>query len=250
MKLIPKLMLWFFFSIAISPEAHSFLVSTAYQETAPKFILDEQGNPSGVCVDIFNAIENESSILEFSKPKDYVPIKRIFHNMEKGTVLIYCGAGFNKKRAEKFNYSNIPLYTIKTVLVGSRDIGRDLTSIDDLRKYDDLTFSAIQGTSTYRLLKKLALPLSPQFVWKVDQGMALVARKKGSIFAYHSLGILYVMKNNKWSGLKVLDVTLREYQHSMLYSKYLPDKYKAEIERTLKILKDNKTIDQIMLMYQ
>ncbi len=132
-------------------------VSTAYQDTAPKFMLDEHGQASGICVDIFAALEAQDRQLHFSQPKYFTPLRRIFYTIKKGTLMAYCGAGFNKERAKNMLYSQVPLYSVSTLLVASRKNNRTYSSINDLKADSSLGFNALNDTSTYRLLGKLGL---------------------------------------------------------------------------------------------
>jgi len=76
-------------------------------------------------------------------------------------------------------------------------------------------------------------------------------RDTGSVFAYHSLGLKYVLgSNNKWKGLKLLPISLRDYEHWMVFSKRIKKEDLDLINAALKKLRDKKIIEKILLEYQ
>lgn len=231
--------------------ALGFDISTAYQDTAPKFMFDEHGQASGICVDIFSALEAQDKRLYFSRPKYFTPIRRIFHDMEKGTLMVYCGAGFNIQRANKMRYSQVPLYPVSTLLVASRKNTRIYSSIEDLKSEPGLGFNAINDTSTYKLLGKLGLSMPGHYIKTVEQGLGLVLRDRDRVFAYHSLGLKHALRNNrKWHGLKLLPVSLRDYEHWMVFNKTMKQEQYDAVNAALIKLRDKKVIEKILGKYQ
>ena len=236
----------FYASLAVG-----FEISTAYQDTSPKFMLNEHGQASGICVDIFAALEAQDSQIHFSRPKYFTPLKRIFYDIENGRVMVYCGAGFNKKRSQKMLYSQLPLYAVSTLLVASRKNYRSYSSIDDLRADPYLRFNAINDTSTHKLLDKLGFSMRGHYIKTVEQGLGLSLRDSDSVFAYHSLGLKYALGNNKkWQGLKLLAVSLRDYDHWMVFSMEIKKEHLDAFNSALKKLRDKNIIETILLKYQ
>lgn len=231
--------------------ALGFEISTAYQDTAPKFMLDEQGQATGICIDIFAAIEKQDPQLRFSRPNYYTPLKRIFYAIEHGTLMAYCGAGFNKARATKMLYSQVPLYAVSTLLVISKKNQNPYTSLQALKDDADLDFYSINGTSTHKLLGKVGLNMRGHYIKTLEQGLGLAIRDRYNVFAYHSLGLKYALsKASKWQGLKFLPVSLRDYQHWLVLSKHLKKAPLDRINLALKEIKGKKIIKKILEKYR
>jgi len=236
----------FYASLAVGIE-----ISTAYQDTSPKFMVNEQGEASGICVDIFTALSAQDSELHFSRPNYFTPLRRIFYAIEHGTLMVYCGAGFNKERSRKMLYSKVPLYSVSTLLAASKKNSRDYSTINDLRADLNLGFNAINDTSTYKLLKKLGLNIPGHYIKTVEQGLGLSLRDKHYVFAYHSLGLKYALGNNKkWNRLKLLPISLRDYEHWMVFSKQISPEVYSALNAALKEIRDKKVIEKILLKYQ
>ncbi len=226
-------------------------ITTAYQDTAPKFMLNERGEASGICVDIFTALEAQDSQLHFSRPKYFTPLRRIFYAIENNALMAYCGAGYNTGRAKIMQYSKVPLYSVSTLLVASKKNTQSYLTIDDLKADSSLGFNAINDTSTFKLLEKLGLNIPGHYIKTVEQGLAITLRDKNSLFAYHSLGLKYALTHNKsWSGLKILPVSLRNYDHWMVFNKAMNKHELDAVNAALKKLRDQKVIKRILLKYQ
>ena len=232
-------------------EVLGFEISTAYQDTAPKFMLDEQGQASGICIDIFAAIEKQDPQIRFSRPNFYTPIKRIFNAIEHGNLMVYCGAGFNKTRATKMLYSQVSLYAVSTLLVISKKNQNPYTSLQALKNDADLDFFSINGTSNHKLLGKMGFNMRGHYIKTLTQGLGLAIRDRYNVFAYHSLGLKYAMsKSSKWQGLKFLPLSLRDYQHWMVFSRELKKAQLDRINLALKEIKGKKIIDEILKNYR
>jgi len=238
-----------------------FEISTAYQDTAPKFMLDEQGQATGICVDIFAAIEKQDPQLVFSRPNYYTPLKRIFYSLETGSLMAYCGAGYNKTRASKMLYSQVPLYRVSTRMLVSRENNNPYPNIQSLKNDVDLGFYSVNDTSTHKLLIKMGFKMHGHYVKTLEQGLGLALSDSYNVFVYHSLGLNYALaKNNqaqyknstnkKWQSLKFIPISLRDYQHWMVFSKQIKKVPLNRIDDALKKLKEQKIIEGILQKYQ
>ncbi len=237
--------------VFITSHVQGFEISTAYQDTAPKFIMSDDGLVSGICVDIFAALEAQNSEIHFSWPKYFTPLKRIFYGLQEGSLKVYCGAGFSEDRAKKMLYSDLPLYSVSTLLAISKNNNKVYSSINDLKSDANLRFTAITSTSTHHLLTKLGLNMPKHYLKTVEQGLGIVLRDEGSVFVYHSLGLKYVLANNKkWQSLKLMPISLRNYQHWMVFNKRIRKEHLDAINSGLKALRDKKIIEKIVLKYQ
>ena len=243
-----------------------FEISTAYQDTAPKFMLDEQGQATGICVDIFAALEKQDPQLVFTQPNYYTPLKRIFYAIETGSLMAYCGAGYNKIRAGKMLYSQVPLYRVSTRMLISRENDNPYPNIQALKNDADLGFYSINGTSTHNLLIKMGFKMHGHYVKTLQQGLGLALSDSYNVFVYHSLGLNYALaqntsdqtkqtqnknnKGNKWQGLKLIPISLRDYQHWMVFSQKIKKAPLKRINDALKKLREQKVIDKIIKKYQ
>ncbi len=228
-----------------------FEISVAYQNIAPKYIMSDTGVAGGVCVEILSALEVVNPEIHFSEPKFFTPIKRIMHGLQEGSLMAFCGAAFGKERAKKILYSDTPLYSVSTLLAVSKKNTRVYSSIGDLKSDLNLRFNSIANTSTHKRLVKSGFNMSKHYLKTVEQGLGIALLNKGDVFAYHSLGLEFVVgKNEKWNGLKLLPFSLRNYEHWIVFNKQIRKEHLRAINAGLKELRDKKILEKIVLKYQ
>lgn len=111
-------------------------VRTAPQNSQPKFIKGEDGF-SGLCIDIFKAIERVDPSLKFSEMKEYVSLPRIEALLEDGSLDAFCGTAKTEARKARVDFIEVPIYVTHSVLAARADDPADIGSFDDLRKLGD-----------------------------------------------------------------------------------------------------------------
>jgi len=97
----------------------------------------------------------------------------------------------------------------------------------------------------------MGLNIRGHYVKTLEQGLGLAIRDRYNVFAYHSLGLKYAMKtSSKWQGLKFLPLSLRDYQHWMVFSRELKKAQLDRINLALKEIKGKKIIEKILEKYR
>ncbi len=92
---------------------------------------------SGLCIDVFKAIERVEPDLKFSETKDFTPLARIEASMIDGDMDAFCGLAKTASRQAQFDFIDTPLYTTHSVLAARMDDKADIRSFDDIRKLGD-----------------------------------------------------------------------------------------------------------------
>lgn len=108
-------------------------VRTAAQDSQPKFITNGKAI-TGLCIDIFKAVERVEPELKFTEPTGLVPLPRIEAMLQDGSLDVFCGLAKTGKRMDKFDFIEIPLYKTQVVLAARIDEKADVRNFDDLRK--------------------------------------------------------------------------------------------------------------------
>ncbi len=149
-------------ALTLTP-THALDVRTTAQDSQPKFIKDGS-TVTGLCVDIFKAIERTDPELKFPVLNTFTPLPRTEALLLNGTLDIACGLAATKDRREKFDIIDIPAYSTHMVLAARKDETADIKSFDDIRK---LGADAIVLTVTQTVQAELA---AAQPGLKVDSG--------------------------------------------------------------------------------
>ncbi|PHV13037.1 substrate-binding periplasmic protein [Chitinimonas sp. BJB300] len=131
----------------MQPIAASALeIRTAAQDSQPKFIKDGE-TITGLCVDVFKAIERVDPELKFSELRDFMPLPRIEAWLEEGKLDAFCGLAKTDKRKAKLDFIETPIYATQSVLAARIDDKVDIKGFDDLAKLgDDGVVLVVNGT--------------------------------------------------------------------------------------------------------
>src|SRR5689334_18894195 len=113
--------------------AWSMDIRTAAQDSQPKFIK-EGSAITGLCIDIFKALERTDPDLKFSALTSFTPLPRTESQLAEGTLDVICGLASTKERKEKFDVIDIPVYTTHLTLAARKDEAADIKTFDDIRK--------------------------------------------------------------------------------------------------------------------
>jgi len=128
----------FFASLVVASQCavSATLVRTAAQDSQPKFVKTATAM-SGLCVDVFKAIERADPDLKFGEMKDFMPLPRIEVSLADGDLDAFCGLAKTATRQAQLDFIETPLYTTHSVLAARSDEKADPKNFDDIRKLGD-----------------------------------------------------------------------------------------------------------------
>ena len=235
----------------IPPPVDARELKTEFQDVPPKYIKTDMGY-EGVCVDIINALQKGLSIhgLSITFPENFTPPKRIRSNLAKGTTDLHCGAARSKARENIFEFSEKPLYSVNTVVVGRANETLDIRSMKDLIR-SQANVSSVYGTNTQKFLSSQNGLLLGSVPHESESGLSMVENGRIRFFVYHDIGIFWLIKKlKKESLLKIQPAVLRQYSHWMMYSPHLDQNVKQLVEDELQKLHESGSIKTIMKSYR
>src|SRR5437870_2931771 len=109
-----------FLALSLASAAHAVEVRTAAQDSQPKFIKEGPAI-TGLCIDIFRALERIDPQLKFQALTGFTPLPRSEYQLQEGELDVICGLAATKERKEKFNIIDIPIYTTHLTLAARKD---------------------------------------------------------------------------------------------------------------------------------
>lgn len=241
--------------VPIAPNLHATELKTHYQEeSVPKYVLDashEITAAGGVCVDILRALELELPGIRITA--DYAaPFKRILHDLESGTIDLFCGMTRTKERELKYFYLEPPLYELNFVLTVRADDDVVITSFDDIRRLAPKNIILTNaGTGAERFLRR-------QDGLRIDAGAADIPtnlrklrKRRGRFYFFHDMGVQATIKSEyKGRSFRVLPVSFRRYYQYAGFSKKSPNAQMIEpLGRALKRLETTGQLQKIFDAY-
>lgn len=220
--------------LLLPTSANATEVILSFQDTQPKYFIQDD-TLSGLCFDIYKAIEDrvKNKGITFKYPTEYLPLKRTFSEMKNGSIHMYCGAGRNNKRTKLLEYSDVPLYEVKTLIVSRADDISAANSVQDLVKSRSPVM-AFLGTSTERFLRKQNVLIEQISLKSISQALRLVHLKRARYFVYHDVGLRYhIAKNYPKDTFKFGETPARSYFHWMIFSKHMDQKTLSHIKQAI-----------------
>lgn len=118
---------------AISANAVAWEVRTAAQDSQPKYIQGENGF-TGVCPDIWLALERVDPQLRFVRPSRFTPLVRIELQLEQGEIDAFCGLAKTPQRLDKLDFVQPPIYLTHSILAARIDEAASPRNLDELRE--------------------------------------------------------------------------------------------------------------------
>ena len=221
-------------------QAEPLVLKTEYQDTQPKYIRHADGSFSGLCVELLERIGQVADI-RFEQPGDFVPRRRIEHNLGTGQIDLHCGLrkppritpgsgpGFSE-----------PLYRVAHMVVGRQDESLHIDSIGELRALkDDPAVLAVFGTSTAHALKR-QLERVDDTARTVEVNFRKLISGRGRVFVHYDLALAYALRQSPLAAqLRVVGSDLQPYNHYLVYSPHLPAATRTRIDTAIHNLKAN-----------
>lgn len=224
-----------FLSVAKLAVAEPVSVKAAYQNSQPKYFANQP--EKGLCGDIYASLAKRVKDQGIDLIEDQIeyPIKRILSNLDFNRQGIFCGAGRNKEREERFIYSSVPVYHVSNIVIARKDDPYDPQSIDGLTGVD-LKVGAYFGTSSARFLMGHEGVRVLDHFTSLQTALEDVAKGGIRYFYYHDLGLLYLLRNSDLP-LRAVPTKFRTVPQWIIYSK----KLEPEVIRIL----DEAVIDMV-----
>lgn len=126
-------------------------IRTAAQDSHPKF-TKAGAEISGLCIDIFKAVERVDPSLRFPKLSGFMPLPRVEAMMEEGSMDVACGLAATKERRTRFDVIETPLYKTSLILAARAGEASDPKSFDEIKALGaDATVLVVTGTAQAEL---------------------------------------------------------------------------------------------------
>jgi len=231
--------------------AHAAQVRTAAQDSQPKFIK-EGSTITGLCIDIFRALEHVDPQLKFQTLTSFTPLPRSEYQLQEGELDVICGLAATKERKEKFDVIDIPIYTTHLTLAARKDEKASVNSFDDIRK---LGPDAIVLTVTQTVQAQMA---TAQPGLKVDTAakdtkanFQKLLDGRGRFILHNDFALVEEIKRDKMGDkVKLLPIKLSTEGRYFIVSKKAPAGLKEELTADLEKLAASGELAKIFEPYK
>jgi polar amino acid transport system substrate-binding protein len=226
-------------------------VRTAAQDSQPKFVKTGAAM-SGLCIDVFKAIERVEPDLKFSDMKDFTPLARIEASMAEGELDVFCGLAKTATRQAQLDFIETPIYTTHSVLAARMDDKTDIKTFDDIRKLGENGVLLVVTKTVH------AEVLAAQGGLKVDAGakdtsvnLKKLLDGKGR-FIYHNDFALVdeIKRDNLGDKVKLLPAQFATEGRFMVLSKKAAPAIKVKLTAAIEKLSKSGELAKIFLVYK
>lgn len=250
-KLLISTVILAIFNLLFCMKALSIELKTAAQDSAPKFFKGADGRITGICVDIIKAINEEAgSDFEITGYENFIPAKRYKLMLEDGELDLMLGLSKNPEREKRFQYIDIPLYSVKHVIVSRADANLQINSIEDIIK-KRLSVISILGTGSAKYAKQIfGEELVSSVTKRPETLMRMLIANRGDLVYYHNLGIMHeIRRGDLFKKVTIQPVIPREYSHYLAMSRKTSKDIVKKVYDVVLKLKQNGRLDDIYKKY-
>lgn len=227
----------------------NIILKTTAQESYPKYYMDKNGKMAGLCVDILQAVDEILPDVEIAGYGEFTPFKRLQILLNENQLDLFFGFKKNDKRLKLYHFLDHPLYTLNYTVAVKKDDVITIRNFDDIRHLSSNAIITPLGSATERFLNKeenLTI-LTP---YTIIDAFKMANWERGRFVFYHDLGLHSIINTHEIAkDFKVLPVTFHHYSHYVAFSKNIPGTVVYKIEKALKTLEKNGTLDQIRKKY-
>jgi polar amino acid transport system substrate-binding protein len=226
-------------------------IRTAAQDSQPKFLKDAKGF-SGLCVDIFRAIERADPELNFSFQKEFVPLPRIEDRLVKGALDAFCGLAKTASRQSKLDFIELPLYMTSSVLAARSDEKSDPQSFDELRKLGaDAVVMVVSQTVHAEVLGAQPGIKMDASAWDTSTNLQKLLAGRGRFVYHNDFALADEIERDKLGGkVKILSGRFASEGRFMVVSKAAPPKIKQKLTAALEKLSKSGELARVFQAYK
>lgn len=238
--------LYFVFLCAVGSAAYSADITFVKQNSEPKYLPDD----SGLCDQVYSQLINElkQDGLQGSVDAQFYPIKRILKMLDADQADVFCGAGSNDERRQRYVYSDLPVYAVSNVIMSHKNETTRPESFENIIELG-LVVGSFYGTTSSAWLKSNIGNLISDNHHSLDNVASMMAdQRRLRYFYYHDLGLNhYVAKNGL--PLKVWPTKYRTVDQWLLINPNLEAEKITAINRALKAIHESGALTSIHNQY-
>lgn len=234
----------------LSFNSYGLTLKTVSQDNSTvKYNLEDASFP-GFCREIISLVEKEIPDLKFTGLDRAVPIQRIEQFLQRNEIDIFFCLLKTKEREARFNYIDIPLYSVSNVLlVKTNDplAQKKVIKLSDLKNEGVILVN--KGSALIENLKAANVKYSDG--GKGDlQIIELLEADRGRFFYGQDATLRFMLKNHaKKDHFKIVPIVEEANAQYVVYSKKLDAKIVNQIKGVIQKLSVNGTFQKIYQKY-
>lgn len=229
--------------------------TSAQTDSEPKFIrtvTDGRESVSGMCIDVFHAIEKIDPELKFVGDQEWEPPARIDAHIFYGKKDVGCGLIKNKYRDGRFVVLEPAMFVFRYTLAVRADDNVAVSNWDDvIRLGADNVVLAVQGMGPTRQLEEIAGLHLDAGSGSIRQNFDKLLAHRGRFVYYRVPGLNYLLQEYCLQDkIKILPATMQSLPLYMLAGKHVPPPTMERLRAAIAKLKDSGEFDRIQKRWE
>lgn len=214
--------------------------------------FNPKGERKGVCVEVFQALERSDPGLRFTGWDQPMSLPRVETALADNQLDVFCALIRTPARETKFNFIDVPVYTVRHRIAVRMDDDIQVRSLDDIRKLGpSAVVIVLKGTAHEENLRRhggLTLDASAQ---NLDVNLRKLQHGRGR-FLYHTENALlrYIEMEKLGSHIKLLPAVLKEDHLLFAVSRSLPAATVEMLRNALQQMADRGELKKIYAHYR
>lgn len=236
--------------LGASTLAAETLRTVAQDNALGKYSNDDPSRP-GLCRELAQAVSNAEPSLQFQGLESLTPLPRIEKLLENDGIDIFFCLLKNRHREARFHFIDVPLYTIRHVLLVKADDPVVINGYEDLHALGDQGVVLVSyGSSLVHVLQEAGVKVIDSA--KSDNQLIRMLKSGRGRFIYGQDLLLREMlrRSEDRDQYRFLPVVLKEEAQYLAYSRKLNREIVKRLEKTLRGLSQSGGLDFLMSRYR
>lgn len=249
MKLLAQILSTLWFAMVLTAGAQPISLHTAAQDgSAPKFI-DSDGPATGLCPDIFQAMEKADKDLHIAIDPRPTPVKRLEAELKEGQLDVVCALLDTPQRNAIAHRISTPLFVLSERLVGRRDDNGIVNHARDLAQTGDLVVTQ-SGASYAADLRRQGVQVTETPGGSVVALRNVLSKRARFYYTNELTGAYYIRSEGLGDQLRLHPGVLQLSPSYLWVSRKVDPAVVHRLEQVVAQLKRSGELDRIYQRYQ
>jgi ABC-type amino acid transport substrate-binding protein len=227
------------------------LRTAAQDNNSLKYDLQSPHKP-GICVEVLRAVERQAPELRFEGWQQPMSLPRIEAALADGSLDAFCALLRNSAREARFDFIDIPVYTVRHRIAVRANDSVDVRSLADIRALPhDKLIIVSKGTAHEDLLRReggLELDASSR---DTDINLRKLLHRRGRFFYHTENALLHYIEQEGLQGkIRLLPPLFKEEGMYLVTARSLPAATAAKLKAALKVLHERGELQRIYESYK
>ena len=224
-------------------------ISTAFQDSYPKFYIDRQGQHTGICTDLATALIDHLDRFRDTSTRRLMPLRRIRQRLaEKDGIDFFMGLALNEERARLYDYVEPALYEVNHVIAVRSDDPARIDSLAEIPR--DAVLMTIGGSSTERFLEGQGFTNVDGSANDSTQLLKKLVHKRARFVYFNDIALKAEIKRmGLRQEVRILPTSFRKYAHYLVINKNTDPLKKEAIISTYHEMRGTGQVETILDKY-